>query len=146
MPSDSLPQSDGSLSRQPFGGADSYLRYVMSAQQELLQLSLNFLQREIQTGKRIAASGNVGDAMVAWNDLATSTIDDYTAATARLMRLATGLGTEVGRDAEEFGSDIAQTARKGAYKAVDQATSLAENPLREVIAATSSTLRRSGKR
>lgn len=125
------------LFKLPFGGDETYLRYVLRAQQELLHLSASLVQRQIEACQRLAVGRwDIGETAAACTDMMKSTIIDYSETTARLMRLASNLGSEASQDAEKLGSTVARNTEEIARSTGEQARSLAEKPLQDAAAAS----------
>jgi ketosteroid isomerase-like protein len=119
------------------GSSEGYLRYVFTAQQELLQLSVNLLRREIETSHRLAGSRDVTAAFAACSDLMRGTVEDFTAAATRLLNQASNAGGDAvqnaQRSAEAFSHDVrkgtetfARKAEETTQAAVNQATAAME--------------------
>src|SRR5512146_915708 len=70
----------------------NYMGYAFSAQQELFQLGMNLFQRELETGRRMVGCRDMSQAFAAFNHLMQETVEDFSAATARLLERASAAG------------------------------------------------------
>jgi hypothetical protein len=94
--------------------AGDYMNYAVTAQQELFRLSVNMLQRQWETGRKIVGSRDFGQALGAWTDLAKNTVEDFSATTARLLDQACAAGSTIAQKTQEgFRSAAEQTKRAG---------------------------------
>jgi hypothetical protein len=92
----------------------NYMNYAVTAQQELLQLGMNFFQRQWETSRKIVGSRDLGQAMGAWTDLARDTVEDFSAATARLLDHARAAGATMAQTTQEgFRTAAERTKRAG---------------------------------
>jgi Phasin protein len=89
-----------------------YLNYAVSAQQELMQLGMNLLHREIAAGQRIAGSRDLGQAVTVWTDLMKQTVEDFSGTTTRLLDRASSVGTKIAQNAQEAFRAAAERAKQ----------------------------------
>lgn len=117
----------------PSVGSD-YLNYAFMAQQEMLQFGMNLFQRQIDTGRKIAESQDLTQALGAWTNLARETVDDFSAVTARLIGQASAAGSKATEKRDETFRASPQQPKRAAEAASDQAaaaqkaTETAEKP------------------
>lgn len=79
--------ADAEQSRDAFfSGTDNYLKCALLAQQELFQLGVNLLQREMDAGQRIVGSRDLAQAFAACAELMRGTVEDLSESTARLFK------------------------------------------------------------
>lgn len=100
-------------------GSD-YISYAFSAHHEWLQLGVNLFQRELATSQKIAQSRDLGQAIGAWTDLMKDTVEDFSAATARLLDKASSVGFAVARNTEEKFGATTDLAERTSETATDQ--------------------------
>lgn len=92
----------------------NYMSYALTAQQELFQLGVNLFQRQWDTGRKIVGSRDLGQAMGAWTDLAKNTVEDFSAATTRLLDHACATGSTTAQTTQEgFHAAAERTKRAG---------------------------------
>jgi hypothetical protein len=92
----------------------SYMNYAITAQQELVQLGMNLFQRQWETSRKLVGSRDLGQALGAWTDLAKDTVEDFSAATARLLDHACAAGSNIAQTTQEgFRAAAERTNRTG---------------------------------
>jgi len=108
-------------------GSQSYLGFMFRAQQEFFQFGVNLLQREIDTGRRIAGARNVGETFSAYNELVRDTVQDFAETTTRLIDRAYDAGSIVSHQAQEAGHAVVRGADQSARAAQDHAAEAARH-------------------
>lgn len=78
---------------------NNYMNYAVATQQKLLRLSMSLFQRQWETGQRIVGSRDLGQAIGAWTDFARNTVEDFSAATTRLLGHACAAGSDIAQKA-----------------------------------------------
>jgi hypothetical protein len=90
----------------------NYLSYAFSAQHEFFQLGMNLFQRELETGRRIVACRDMSQAFAAFNHLMMETVEDFSAATARLLDQASPAGSRSLQETEHRMHAAGETAQR----------------------------------
>ncbi|MGH7032469.1 MAG: hypothetical protein ACREFL_01905 [Stellaceae bacterium] len=122
----------------------NYMSYAFSAQQELFQLGMNLFQRELETGRKMAACRDMSQAFAVFNHLMQETAEDFSAATARLLERASTVGSRSLQDAEHPLRAAGETAQRSAEAAARTMSETAERT--EWAAAASSHPRRRARK
>lgn len=134
----SATQSFGAAFR---GGGEGYVRYVWTVQQELLQLSLNLLQREIATGQKVASSRDLGETFAAYHELMNETMHDFATASARLFEHTKTLGSVVAQNTKQGMEGAAKGTEESVKAAAGQVSRITEEAGRNAAEVMSHTTR-----
>jgi len=121
------------------------MSYALSAQHELFQLGMNLFQRELETGRKIAACRDMSQAFAAFNHLMKETAEDFSAATSRLLHHASAMGSNSLQETEHRMRAAGETAQAATEAAARTMTESAEKPRRAAAAHSSRPRRRARK-
>jgi hypothetical protein len=121
-PGRTMPSAGDAIGAVFFANGQGYFNYIFRAQQELLQLSANLLQREIDVTKKLTESGDMAGAFAACGELMRETVQDFTGATARLLDQATATQSRAADRAQEGAHEVTRVAKEGVQAAADQTT------------------------
>jgi hypothetical protein len=122
----------------------NYMGYAFSAQQELFQLGMNLFQRELETGRRMVACRDMSQAFAAFNHLMQETVEDFSAATARLLERASAAGARSLQETDHRMRAAGETVQRSTEAATRTMSEMAEKPRR--AAAHSSRPRRRARK
>lgn len=122
----------------------NYLSYAFSAQHELFQLGMNLFQRELETGRKIVACRDMSQAFAVFNHLMMETVEDFSAATSRLLDHASAAGSRSLQETELRMDAVGETAQRSTEAAARSMSETAERT--ERAAAQSSHPRRRARK
>jgi hypothetical protein len=115
---------------QAVGGNYMYMSYALSAQHELFQLGMNLFQRELETGRKIAACRDMSQALAVFNHLMKETAEDFSAATSRLLHHASAMGANSLQETEQRVRAAGETAQAASEAAAQTVTETEAKPRR----------------
>jgi hypothetical protein len=122
----------------------NYMSYAFSAQHEFFQLGMNLFQRELETGRKIVACRDMSQAFAVFNRLMMETVEDFSAATARLLDHASAVGSRSLQETEHRIHAVGETAQRSTEAAERSMSETAERT--ERAAAQSSHPRRRARK
>jgi hypothetical protein len=119
-------------------GRAFHLYCAFAAQQELLWLGANLIQRQMNAGKKIGSLRDTREMAIVWNDLAQETAQDVAAATGRLLEYGSNTGSRVAANAERGYADLMRSFRGGIETSTEHAS--------EATASAAATVKRAAER
>jgi hypothetical protein len=81
---------------------------------------MNLFQRQWDTSRKIVGSRDFGQAIGAWTDLAKTTVEDFSAATTRLLDHACAAGSTIAQTAQQGFRSASERTKRASEAATGQ--------------------------